>query len=1420
MHNITEKVQAVPLETYGGLITLVRPESAPEGASPRNNDMDYLVGSAQTRAPLQNVYSYAAAASGPNAGDLATNVAVTGNAWANPGNILLNGANYATCAPGAGDGGSDALNVTAFAFDLPATVTPTGITIPISGWANSAVTLTAQLLLAGVAVGLPKSLTMPTTPGTMTFGGPSDLWGAAVPFSAVNGVGFGVQLTATSSFAGAMALLNYATVTVNQTTANANFNFITTFVAQNGAVKNLSLDADGNFWLEDVTNNPGTLTLAFDGIAPGSFVNGVNGPGVEYLAFNDLTTGSDLPRSYVAAAGSMPAAQDRISQVGPGAAPVFAASTQAAGAAATITAYAVSSNVVTLTAANTFTAGQAVLFAGLSSAAFLNGQVLVVLGSGLSTSAFRVAFTTANASSTPDSGTATPQTDYPIATITQPAQVVRTFAFGLQSSGPGSTAPGNIITQYYQDLTLGSPDAALVAAFNSGNPVYLYVVLTNGLFPTPATVLVTSLGQGIPPNQARQFAYFTYQVQSVSYALSTGQGGYGLTYQQSLATLTASEPVPLLNVGSQATIAGTSVAGYNSTWAISQALNSATMAITQTSLTAGVATYSYSVVSGANPTAGQLVTITNTLNANGALNGTDLVIASVSGTNTGTFTITGFEATTNYPAESETAQATTAGTQFAFDPGALTLGTTNSPIYGNATGGELIFTGNGQYIAAGTKQGVVFFITRNGYYTAPSPPVTFSVPQNTTAILASQIPIGPPNVIARGIALTESGANGVPGANFFTIPTPVQYIVNGVTYTAQSLFINDNTSTTASFSFTDNVLLEAEAIDVQGNNLFNLIELGNPGWIASYAGRNFYGLCQNKVQNFTNLSFDGGYLPGGQLIPLGWSMPDSYGSLLVSPVFGNSYYIKNSTGSTLATAGLIAQSAYEDAYQQPIPAANTAYSVRLTARAPSGLTVGNLVVALTAGGIVYGSFTVPLASLTTTMQTLTAQLLTAPFATVPSGLQVELYASGLGAAADAEIDRVEIFPTAIPVLSTTVYGSYAGDLESVDAIDGAAQFTGENSQPVNGAVVMFDTFYALKGSSMYSMQSSPGLEPAQWAITEVAQRAGSCGINAYDFGEQWIVEACRNGLYLFAGGQPGKIMQEIYQVWDSINWSAGKSIWVRNDVPNRRLLVGVPLPTPNFWLPNAPVNANPATPNVILMCNYQGIETGEDLKQLIGLHVTMFGSLNSVDMRRKWSIWQIPAPYAAVVSTAGEAYLRVRGGGGAPGSAPNGGYQSGGINLLDGEMRFCNGIASSKVYRLNTELPSNQIPTDDGAAINSLYTTYGFVNVTKASQFPLLGMFRKLWGYLTHQVSGCGLLNLRALPNTLLGPGDSTAGYYPWTLPGGFTLTDPCTQIREAPLNFAATRTFLEFSTTGRMSISNVVMVGKKHPHNELTGIR
>lgn len=1307
MHGTSPNEVPFPVGTIGGLVTLANPDTLPQGASPRNYDWDYLVGSGKTRPGLTSVYTTVDSEIGPNAPGAAASTT-----WANPDNILLLDEHYTSFSPAST---ANWIDVTDFAFNLSATDLPVGVAIAVTGYSNVPANLQAQLLIGGVPAGSVKTLALPQTEGVLAFGSSSDEWGLTLARAQINSLSFGVRLSlaVSGSYTGATGFLDYVSITVGVATGTSNFQWIGTFTDQNGVVRNISVDQSGNLWIENVSSDPGVITLARTGIALDSLVSGSEGAGVEYLAFGNGFSGIDMPLQYTASW------IDRVTQVGPGTAPTF----------------------------------------------------------------------------TPQQAS---DTNYPIVNITQPAQKSDPadpghFQALLQSTGPISTSPGTVVTVFYANALDYPQDSDLETAFNSGNAVYVYMSDMPSGF-SNGTYQVTSIGQTIPPGGSYVRWYFTYQLTtSPTYQFYGGPDDATGYYQRSLATLTTSEPVPNLIVGSQITVSGNSVSNWNAAWTITQTPNASQMAITGSSVdSTGVATLDYAVTGASSPpVAGQLVTITNTLNAGGALNVSNATIQTATGGATGSFTID--VSVVSFAFEAENGLATTAGTIFCFDPGAALSGTSGDPIYGTGTGGDLVFNSTGIFIDPGTYQGTVGFITRNGLWTFPAPPVVFTVPDNTTNLEVANLPIGPPNVVGRYIAITEAGQNGVPGGNFFVLPVPVTFYSQNVKYTATATVVNDNTSTSVSLLFTGSVLDNAEAIDQYGYNLFNCIEIGDPGWTVSYAGRQWFGLCINKIQNFNNLSFDGGYNPGAQLVPLGWSMPDAHGSLVPSPKFGNSYYIKNTTISTLDQAGFISQTAYQDAYQEPIIEPNTTYSVRVTASNPSGIQVGSLVIALVSAGVVLGSYTLPLSSLITSLAIYTGTLLTNELATVPAGATLEVYALGLGVGADVLLDRFDIFPTAIPVLTTTVFGSYAGLPEQIDAVTGAVGFSSENQQPVNGAMVLYDTLYGLKawagkapGSSLYSLQGVSDLEPAQWNEPEVAQRSGGAiGPLAFDLGEQWFLGASRNGLYLFVGGQPGKITQEIYQVWDAINWSAAQTIWVKVDLDARRIYVGVPMTTPNFWLPNAPVNANPATPNVILMCDFKGLDSGEELRQYPQMHTTMFGTLNAIDMRRKWSIWQIPAPYANFVQ------------------GPS-----------DVEFYVCNGRGNSKVYKLDPAAA-----TDDGLTIDSLYTTAGLPGTAKRAEMPQLGKNRVRWGYMVATLESAGNIQATLYANRL--PGPRTPPVASWQVPGGFTPGTPYNDDAEAALNFAGTRTFVEFRENdgnGGFSLSNLVLFGRSDPWNAMRG--
>jgi hypothetical protein len=176
----------------------------------------------------------------------------------------------------------------------------------------------------------------------------------------------------------------------------------------------------------------------------------------------------------------------------------------------------------------------------------------------------------------------------------------------------------------------------------------------------------------------------------------------------------------------------------------------------------------------------------------------------------------------------------------------------------------------------------------------------------------------------------------------------------------------------------------------------------------------------------------------------------------------------------------------------------------------------------------------------------------------------------------------------------------------------------------------------------------------------------------------------------------------------------------------------------------------------------------------------MMGVLTAQDMKRKWTIWQIPSPYADFI------------------------YRPDGVDL---PLLICNGIGSSKVYQLLTSQLS-----DDGVAINSLYTTYGHMNATKAATIPIFGMHEKRYTVLQATVEGAGTLGVRILPN-VINP------KYPYSVPGGITLSSPVFNDYFRPLNVKAQRAFIEFSTSAVGSWfhwDKSLLTGKADPWSSL----
>src|ERR1700678_1751575 len=261
-----------------------------------------------------------------------------------------------------------------------------------------------------------------------------------------------------------------------------------------------------------------------------------------------------------------------------------------------------------------------------------------------------------------------------------------------------------------------------------------------------------------------------------------------------------------------------------------------------------------------------------------------------------------------------------------------------------------------------------------------------------------------------------------------------------------------------------------------------------------------------------------------------------------------------------------------------------------------------------------------------------AILLAEFFSAVPSDLEYRIYGVNLAPADDILIDRTEPFDLSQPVLSTQLRGSYENNFEAFDDVTGNLGVGVENQQPVTNAFELFDNLYIIKSGSFVETSDNGVTEPDGWTVKEVSNKVGTPSIHGVDVGEGWALIAGLAGLYIFEGGKPQKISPEIDPLWNTINWTYGYTMWLRNDTNNRRILIGVPLPTPNQWMPNFPVNENPVQPNVVLMCNYKELMSAGALQSEGSIRQGYTGQLRSFQFGRRWSVWSIEAAYADFIT--------------------------------------------------------------------------------------------------------------------------------------------------------------------------------------------
>jgi hypothetical protein len=642
-------------------------------------------------------------------------------------------------------------------------------------------------------------------------------------------------------------------------------------------------------------------------------------------------------------------------------------------------------------------------------------------------------------------------------------------------------------------------------------------------------------------------------------------------------------------------------------------------------------------------------------------------------------------------------------------------------------------------IGAGVHQCVVIFVTRQGYLTRPSPPISWTAAGGRRVNVTGLPSVGTlPNIAARILAFTGAG-----GDLFF--------YTTGLAGAPQ-MQVLDNSVSSFVVDFSDTALLAG----ISADSLFDLVELGECAGVIGYSDRLFWWGERNKQNNWENLTFDGGFGGTGNNVPLGWTPDATFfagGSFdsTDQAVWGSDYSILGD--GVTATRGLMTQSAVADYNGAPRLLATTNYSARVRVRMTGALTQGTLHVHLYSAfaGISTTGVAVPAAQITTTAwkEFIAPITPTGGVLLIPSDLVLRVYADGTPTInAGFLVDNIEIFPTALPYNTSLVRASLAEDPESYDGVTGFLSVDENDGQTVRAAFLLRERLYFVKDRSMHVTQDDGVNEPASWTINEVSNAVGTPSVQGVDVGEDWAVIAGRAGVYLFGGGEPVKISQEIQPLWDTINWAAGQTLWVRVDIRNKRVLCGVPTGTAT-------------APNLVLMLDYRGLSSAGEIESLGSvLFSTLSGKLYAVGRSRKWCPWTITANCCALVERSDGTAQVFLGNGSGSGSA--------GPLTING-----------KIYQL-----SDTQFSDDGAAINSYYTTYFFLSNELEQSFQVRS-HRKLFSYLALYAEGAGNLNLTAFV-------DNEA--FPTALPP-LPLSSPGAKDLELPINLLGERVAFQLGT-------------------------
>ncbi len=207
--------------------------------------------------------------------------------------------------------------------------------------------------------------------------------------------------------------------------------------------------------------------------------------------------------------------------------------------------------------------------------------------------------------------------------------------------------------------------------------------------------------------------------------------------------------------------------------------------------------------------------------------------------------------------------------------------------------------------------------------------------------------------------------------------------------------------------------------------------------MTDYTERLFWWGERAQMDDWRNLTFDGGWDASGNGRPLGWQLDPAFGAggsrEQVDVVWGDAYRL--TADGVTAARGLISQSAITDASGNPLCMINTDYSVRARVVRSTNLSQGTLRINMfspTQGQIGSG-LAVTSAQATTSYQEFTAELF-GPQVSLPTDLTMRVYIDGTPGPSGESfvVDNIEVFLTNQAQNSSLVRASGKEEPEAYD----------------------------------------------------------------------------------------------------------------------------------------------------------------------------------------------------------------------------------------------------------------------------------------------------------------------------------------------------------------------------------------------------